>query len=267
MSLATLVIGGVRTVRATRAELAEVMAQDARQARAGRLRRPRVVVSSNGSVIAAVHRNAAFRASIEQADIVDADGMPLVFATRLFCRHPLKERVATTDFVHDAAAIAARESLRFYLLGGRPGVAEYAAERLAREHPGLQVVGARDGYFAPAELTAILAGIRAAAPDVLWLGLGSPRQEALALELREQLPGVAWIRTCGGLFDHIGGRRRAPAWMQNAGLEWLHRAAQEPWRLGRRYLATNLPAAFHLLTETFEPRSGPEGAVGPDAGA
>src|SRR5215213_2688929 len=117
-------IGGIRTARLTRAELARLMVEDCLRARRGDLPLPRVVVSSNGSVIAAYHQDPDFRASIASADIVDADGMPLVFATRLICKRPLLERVATTDFILDAADAAVRNGLRFYFLGSKPGVAE-----------------------------------------------------------------------------------------------------------------------------------------------
>jgi exopolysaccharide biosynthesis WecB/TagA/CpsF family protein len=90
--------------------------------------------------------------------------------------------------------------------------------------------------------------------DVLWLGLGSPLQESFAVRNRLRLKGVGWIRTCGGMLDYYSGRApRAPLWMQKAGLEWLFRSAQEPQRLGSRYLRTNLPALYHLLTKTGEP--------------
>jgi N-acetylglucosaminyldiphosphoundecaprenol N-acetyl-beta-D-mannosaminyltransferase len=246
-----VLVGGIPTVRATRSELADQMAADAARARQGELPVPRIVVSSNGSVIAAFHRDPDFRALLLQADLIDADGMPLVMATQIFCREPLKERVATTDFIHDAAAAAVREGLRFYFLGAKPGVAEAAADSLRAQHPGLEVVGIRHGYFGPEEEKTICAEVRASGADVLWVGLGSPRQEDFAVRNRERLAGLAWIRTCGGLFDHCSGQvRRAPRWMQQASLEWLHRAVLEPRRLGWRYIATNPAALFHLVTKT-----------------
>lgn len=246
-----MLVGGIPTVRATRAEMAAQMAVDAGRARRGELALPRVVVSSNGSVIAAFHRDPAFRALILQADLVDADGMPLVKATQFLCREPLRERVATTDFIHDAADVAVRDGLRFYFLGSKPGIAQAAADSLRARHPGLAIAGLRDGYFAADEEERICAAVRASGADVLWVGLGSPRQEAFAVRNRERLGGVAWIRTCGGLFDHCSGTvRRAPRWMQQASLEWLHRAMLEPRRLGWRYVATNPAALFHLVTKT-----------------
>lgn len=246
-----MTIGGVPTARATRAQLAACMAYDYRRVKRGKQLLPRVVVSSNGAVVAAFHQDAAFRESILQADIIDADGMPLVMASRLLTKTPLLERTSTTDFIHDAAAVAAASGIRFYFLGAKEGVVQTAAAKLVERHPGLQIAGVRNGYFKREEEEAICADIRASGADVLWLGLGSPNQEAFALRNRHLLQGLTWIRTCGGLFDHVAGRfHRAPLWVQKAGMEWLFRAAQEPARLGPRYLATNPVALYHLLTKT-----------------
>jgi exopolysaccharide biosynthesis WecB/TagA/CpsF family protein len=249
----TITVGGIPTVRLTRAELAEEMAADCRRARAGLLDYPRIVSSSNGYVVASYHENGPLRDALRQADIIDADGMPLVFASRLRCKRPLTERVATTDFIHDAADVAIRDGLRFFFVGAKPGVPERAADNLRALHPGLLIAGTRHGYFTEPDEPAICEEIRAARTDVLWVGLGSPMQELFAVRNRKRLAGLAWIRTCGGLFDHYDGTsRRAPGWMQSAGLEWLYRASREPGRLGTRYLRTNPVALFHLLTKTHD---------------
>ena len=249
----TLTIGGLPVARLTRAGMAQLMVDDVVRARSGELRRPRVLTSANGSVVANYHTDAELRRAIDQIDLIDADGMPLVFASRLFCKRPLTERAATTDFLLDASAQAARHGIRFFFLGARPGVAARTAEHLRYRFPGLQFAGTRNGYFPDSELPAICRQIRDSGADVVWLGLGSGRQERIAVEMRDHLPGLAWVRTCGGLFDHYGGGvSRAPQWMQAAGLEWLYRGAREPLRLGWRYLVTNPIAAFYLLTRTHD---------------
>ena len=247
-------VGGIKTANINRAELARLMVKDCAAARAGRLVRPRVVIASNGSVIARYHSDSRFRANMDAADLVDADGMPLVLASRALCRRtPLVERIATTDFIHDAAAAAAAAGLRFYFLGGKASVAESAALNLRKRYPGLRVVGARHGYFSASEEDRVCADVLASRADVLWLGVGSPYQEELAIRMRDKLPGVAWIRTCGGLFDHVSEAvPRARGWMQSAGLEWLHRMMMEPRRLAWRYLTTNPVASYHLLTKTTD---------------
>ncbi|WP_395942450.1 WecB/TagA/CpsF family glycosyltransferase [Brevundimonas sp.] len=251
--LPSLLVGGVPTTRITRAELARLMVEDCRLARAGLLPAPKLIVSSNGAVIADFHRDPTFRDALLKADVIDADGMPLVMATRLLCRVPLEERVATTDFINDAAEAAAREGVRFYFLGAKPGVAETAAAHFRTLYPNLQIAGVRHGYFRPEDEAGICEEIRASGADVLWIGLGSPLQEFFAVRNQHRLQGLAWIRTCGGMFDHYSGKfKRAPAWMQSIGMEWLHRSLNEPLRLGRRYLTTNLPATYYLLTQTTD---------------
>ncbi|MFD1949572.1 WecB/TagA/CpsF family glycosyltransferase [Sphingomonas arantia] len=250
-TVGTIVVGGVTASRTSRRELAERMVADTARAHRGELAVPRIVTSLNGHILAKYHADPAFRAIFDEADLVDVDGMPLVFATRLLCREPLRERVATTDFIHDACAAAAPAGVRFFFLGAKPGVAERAADAFRALYPGLIIAGTRDGYFADAEAPAIVRQIVDAGTDILWLGLGVPKQEQFAIEYRERLAGLAWIRTCGGLFDHYGGNiPRAPMWLQSAGLEWLYRAMREPARLGLRYMYTNPAALYHLLTKT-----------------
>lgn len=247
----TVLVGGIPTSRATRSELAQAMVADFERAKSPSRPLPQLVFSSNGYVVSKFHSDTRFRELILQADMVDADGMSLVLATRILCRRPLTERVATTDFVHDAADAAISHGIRFYFLGGAPGVAERAAGKLRQKHPGLMIVGTRHGYFETKEVPDLCGDIVDAGTDVLWVGLGSPRQEAFAVANRERLCGLTWIRTCGGLFDHCSGSvPRASTWMQKAGLEWLHRALLEPQRLGPRYLTSNPLAAYHLLTKT-----------------
>lgn len=247
----TLTIGGLPIARLTMAQLAQVMIDDVAAARSGTLAHPRLLTSANGSVVAAYHRDPVLRGAIDRMDLIDADGMPLVFASRLFCKRPLTERAATTDFLLQACGVAASHGIRFFFLGARPGVAARAAEHLRYRFPGLQIAGARNGFFKEGDLPDICRQVRESGTDVLWLGLGTPKQERIAVEARELLAGVAWVRTCGGLFDHYGGGvSRAPDWMQAVGLEWLYRAAREPLRLGWRYLVTNPVAVYHLLTRT-----------------
>lgn len=247
----SLRIGGLPVSRANSAELCAMMVRDVAEARAGRLAVPRIVTSANGSVVARYHQDRAFRALIDACDVIDADGMPLVLASRLLCRNPLRQRVATTDWLIAAAETAAAQGIRFFFLGGRPGVAQRAAAHLISRIPDLKIVGTRHGYFEQDDLPAICAAIAWTGADVVWVGMGSPVQESFAVAARPLLPGVAWLRTCGGLFDHFGGGvSRAPVWMQAWGMEWLYRAAREPVRLGIRYIMTNPVAAWHLLTKT-----------------
>lgn len=247
----TVTVGGLPTAVLTAEELATRMVRDCLEARReGSAWRPRLVFSSNGQGIVLAARDDAFAKAMAEADIVHADGMPVVFASRLLGARALPERIATTDFIFDACAAAERHGLSFYFLGGREEDNARAVAWFTSRYPKLKIAGRHHGYYAPSDEDRIIAGVAAAKPDVVWLALGKPRQEFFALKLRDRLPGVGWIKTCGGLFDYYSGRSaRAPVWMQRSGLEWLFRATQEP-RLAKRYVTTNLAAAYLLLTRT-----------------
>jgi N-acetylglucosaminyldiphosphoundecaprenol N-acetyl-beta-D-mannosaminyltransferase len=184
------------------------------------------------------------RELVRTADVVVADGMPLVWASRLAGR-PLPGRVAGSSLIETLPREAAAAGATVFLLGGNPGAAEQAAERLRASTPDLQITGVlcppmgfeRDA----AELAAIEAALRHARPDIVFVGLGFPKQERLIERLRPVLP-QAWFVSCGISFSFVSGEvARAPRWIQRAGLEWLHRLAQEPRRLFRRYVVQGLP--------------------------
>jgi exopolysaccharide biosynthesis WecB/TagA/CpsF family protein len=244
----TVVLGGLPTIVATRQQLAQLMVNDCRAARkSDSAPLPKLVFSSNGQGISLAGRDRSFFEAMLQADMIHADGMPLVYASRLFTRKPLQERIATTDFFHDAAAAAVEADLSFFMLGGTEAqnVAACAAARSL--YPNLRLAGRRNGYFKREQDPEVCAEIVASGADVLWVALGKPLQEHWSLRNRERLRGIAWIKTCGGLFDFLGGGvKRAPAWVQAVALEWAWRAAQEPQRLGWRYLVTNPHAIYRL---------------------
>lgn len=243
-------IGGFPTINITSSGLARLMLRDCLASREVK-RLPRLVFSSNGHSISLAGRDPAFRSLMRQADIVHADGMSVVFASRLFARKRLPERITTTDFFHDAAKAGQAHGLRFYLLGGREQVNAAAYDRAKHLYPGIQWVGRHHGFFEKPEEAEVCAEILAAKPDVLWVALGRPRQELFCVRNRERLAGIGWIKTGGGLFDFIAGvNRRAPEWMRRAGLEWFWRTMQEPKRLLWRYASTNLHAAWRLAAHS-----------------
>lgn len=249
--LKAVTIGGLDTIVSTRRQLAQLMVSQCLAARADPHALPKLVFSSNGQGISLAGLNRDFADAIHQADIIHADGMPIVHASRWLTRTPLPERIATTDFFHDAARAALEPGLRFYLLGGEEAQNAAACDRARDLYPGLAIVGRRDGYFEPEEDAQICRDIVASGADVLWLGLGRPKQEMWAVANQDRLRGVGWIKTCGGLFSFLAGdARRAPDWMQQAGLEWLHRLVQEPSRLAQRYVTTNAHAALRILSRS-----------------
>lgn len=246
----TVTLGGLPIAVVDRASAADAMVAEA-LARRGSGRPPLFVTSANGEVISACARDPATGSLFRAADVIHADGMPMVHLSRFLCRRPLPERVATTDLFHDVARRAVQADASFYMLGAAPAALERAVRNVRRLYPGLRVVGCHHGFFAPSEEARLLAEIDAAGPDILWVSQGAPREQAFALRGRERLSRVGVIKTSGGLFDFLSGdRSRAPGWMQAAGLEWLYRLRLEPRRLFRRYALTNPHALVLLMTRS-----------------
>lgn len=213
--------------------------------------------SVNVDMLAKASKDPDFANLLGRGDLCLADGVPVLWMARgLGARLP--ERVAGSDLVPLVAARAAREGWRLFLLGGAPGVAERAAERLVREHPGLRIAGTLAPPFGfegdPAERRRVREAIASARPEVVLVGLGAPKQERFIVEERDALPVRAWLAV-GGTFDLLAGdRRRAPPALQRLGLEWAWRMAQDPVRLGRRYLwedAAIVPAYARALLERW----------------
>jgi exopolysaccharide biosynthesis WecB/TagA/CpsF family protein len=248
LDVPSVMVGGLPLAVIDRRQSARLMI-DAALVRRGTGLPPLVVTSANGQVVSMCARDAQIRAAFLAADLIHADGTPLVFASRLKCRTPLPERVATTDLFHDVARVAESCGATFFLLGAAPDVLNAAMAKVRQKYPGLAIAGSRHGYFGDDEAAQVVAEINRARPDVLWIGMGVPREQLFALRHRTELTGVGVIKTSGGLFDFLSERNtRAPAWMQAAGLEWLYRLALEPRRLFYRYLTTNPHALYLLLT-------------------
>lgn len=242
----TTLLGGLPITRATMNETAEGFIAHALAAR-GTDRLPFYSTSANGQVLADCSRREELRLLMLKADQIHADGMPMVLYSRLFSKNPVQERVATTDLVHAVAKRAASAGVTFFFLGAKEEVNAKAVAAIQAAYPGLIFAGRRNGYFSAAEEEAVVAQIAAAKPDILWIGLGFPLEQAFVLRNLHKLRGVGVIKTSGGLFDFVSGKnKRAPQWMQKAGLEWAYRLWLEPKRLAMRYIVTN-PIALHAL--------------------
>lgn len=195
----------------------------------------------------------ALRARYRRADLSVADGMPLVWACRLQGT-PLPGRVAGSDLIWSLSGAAAVRGLSVYLLGGDPGTADEAARSLCAHYADLRVAGTAcpaPGFEGRSgELQDLIVRLAAARPDIVFVALGSPKQEALIERLRPVLP-AAWWMGVGISFSFLAGRvQRAPPWVRRLGCEWIHRTAQEPRRLVRRYLIEGLPFAAALLARS-----------------
>lgn len=208
------------------------------------------VVTPNLDHLRRASADAAFAGLVAEADLVVADGMPLIWASRLQGT-PLPERVAGSTLVDTLAAAAAEHGRSLFLLGGAPGAAEGAAHVLQQRYPRLRIVGTFCPSFGfendPEELSRLEGAIIGAGPDIVYVALGSPKQERLIHRLRPLLPEAWWLGVGISLSFLAGDVRRAPVWVQRLGLEWVHRLAQEPGRLAQRYLVQGLPFAVRLF--------------------
>lgn len=197
--------------------------------------RPHQIVTLNSEMLVAAHDDPDFRRMLNAADRNVADGVGLLLAARLL-GHPLRGRVTGSDGIYHLATHCARQGYRPFFLGARPGVAPIVAERLRALNPGLEVAGTYAGSPRVEEEEEIVARVRAAAPDLLFVAYGVPAEEKWIARNRDRL-GVPVMIGVGGAFDFVAGvTRRAPLWMRRLGLEWLYRLLQEPWRW-RRQLA------------------------------
>jgi UDP-N-acetylglucosamine 2-epimerase (non-hydrolysing) len=190
-------------------------------------------------------RDPELRRIINQCALINADGMPVVWASRLLGR-PLKERVAGIDLFEALMRRAAARHWRVFLLGAREEVVAEVKARYERKYPGLVVAGYRNGYWRPEEEAEIAAQVRAARPDILFVALSSPKKERFLGEW-QPIMNVPFAMGVGGTFDVAAGRiSRAPRWMQKSGLEWFYRFLQEPRRMFKRYFIDDM-AFFGLL--------------------
>ncbi|MGD0462539.1 MAG: WecB/TagA/CpsF family glycosyltransferase [Tepidisphaeraceae bacterium] len=199
-------------------------------------------------------RDVSFAALVAEANLVVADGMPLLWASRLQGT-PLPQRVAGSDLISSLSAAAAGQGKSVFLLGGDLGTAEAAAAILRDRYPQLKIAGKLCPPIGfekdEAELQHITSQLQAAKPDIVFVALGSPKQERLIDRIRGNLPRTWWLGVGVSFSFLCGNVRRAPVWMRNCGLEWTHRLMQEPKRLFRRYIVVGIPFAAWLLLQAL----------------
>lgn len=245
-----------RPVRVGRARIDNLTFSEAIDAVAELIARRRggTVLTPNVDHLVLLEEDARLREAYAAASLVLADGMPVVWASRLLGT-PLREKISGSDLIGPLLHRAAREAWRVYFIGGGEGVAERAAEAMAREAPGLCVVGidAR-----PIDLDRdresheeLVAGVNAARPDLVLLALGCPKQEIVMQRIAAAVRPAVCIGVGAGLDFVAGTIPRAPRWVSSVGLEWLYRLAREPRRLWRRYLLRDPRFALILARQLF----------------
>ncbi len=199
-----------------------------------------VCVTSVHGVMEA-QRDSEFRDILNQAFLVTPDGMPTVWVGRMQGNSGMR-RVFGPDLMLEVCRRSAQTGVRHFLYGGKPGIAEELAEHLRHRFPGIKIVGTFTPPFrplGPSELYALERQLETALPDIIWVGLSTPKQEKfMAANFRRF--SCKFMIGVGAAFDiHTGHVKDAPQWIKNAGLQWVHRLYQEPGRLWKRYLVNN----------------------------
>lgn len=208
----------------------------------------------NVAKIVRANADLQLRNALWDGDLVLADGQPLIPFGRLLGLH-IPERVNGTNLMRDVLTLAAAEGFSVYFLGGQQDVVEKCVRNVIASHPHLRVAGYRNGYFTGEQTSEVVEHINAAAPDVLFVGMGTPQKELFACGNRATLT-VPIVQGVGGSFDVVAGVvKRAPEWMQRAGLEWLFRVIQEPKRMLWRYVSTNVRFIALYVVDIAQSRS------------
>jgi N-acetylglucosaminyldiphosphoundecaprenol N-acetyl-beta-D-mannosaminyltransferase len=202
----------------------------------------------NAAKVVSAQDDELLRTAITSASVINADGMSVVWASRLL-GSPLPERVAGIDLMQRLVAWAAANRRSIYLLGATSAVVDEVSLRLVATNPGLKVAGHRNGYWSSEEEEAVVTDIAETGADLLFVALPSPAKELFVNRHRDRL-NVSLVMGVGGSFDVVSGLiRRAPRWVQKFGLEWLYRMLQEPRRMFRRYLIGNSAFIFLMFKE------------------
>ena len=200
----------------------------------------RRVMYVNAHVLNQSLEQPALRTALNEADLVYCDGYGVRLAAKAL-EVQIPHRMTGADWIWDLASLCEALGLSVYLLGSEPGYAAEAAVRLTARHPGLRLAGSHHGYFevGTAHDERVVEDINERRPDILLVGMGTPKQELWVQRNAHRLDvGVLW--TVGALFDYVSGRTpRAPSWLAENGLEWIFRLAIEPQRMWRRYLLGN----------------------------
>lgn len=218
--------------------------------------KPHYIAVVNAAKLVKMRHDEALRQSVLTANIVGADGVPVVWASRLL-GSPLPGRVNGTDLMMILLEKGNQQGYRIFFFGAQAEVLERVLDVVHKDYPGFKIAGSRHGYFTEDEEWDIVRQIQASQADILFIAFGTPKKE---LWIRKYLQAmeVPVVHGVGGSFDVLAGViPRAPVWMQNYGLEWLFRLLQEPRRMWRRYLYTNTQFVFLFLREWSRRRFGP----------
>ncbi len=211
---------------------------------------PHYIAMMNVAKVVKMRSDQELEESILMADLVGADGVPLVWASQLLGA-ALPGRVNGTDLMYKLLEKASKKAYRIFFFGAKEEILQKVLEKVRADYPGVKIAGFRNGYFASAEEASIVRQIKESHADILLIAFGTPKKELWVKRYLHEM-GVPVIHGVGGSFDVMAGIvPRAPFWMQRCGLEWLFRLMQEPRRMWRRYLVTNVVFILLFSRELF----------------
>ncbi|MCP4806542.1 MAG: WecB/TagA/CpsF family glycosyltransferase [Proteobacteria bacterium] len=197
-----------------------------------------------------------FRDIVERCDLVTADGTPVVWASKLFGK-TLPERVAGIDLFYALLPVSEKKGYKIYLLGAKEESLQGAKAKYLKDHPNLQIVGARNGYFGVEDEAEIAKDIHDSGAQMLFIAISSPKKEEFVDRNRDMLKNVGFVLGVGGTFDIDAGMyKRAPNWMAKAGIEWTYRLWQEPKRMYKRYIVEDSKFLGMLAKQAYYELSG-----------
>ena len=208
----------------------------------------------NAAKIVKMQKDKEFYNSIVNADIINADGMAVVWASKILGK-PLPERVAGIDLMQELIKLAYKQRYKIFFFGARDEVVKKVVDKYSKEYSPDIVAGYRNGYYSEDEEPLIAKQIAKSGANILFVAISSPKKENFLYKYRAILKNVNIIMGVGGSFDVVAGKvKRAPKWMQKCGLEWFYRLLQEPRRLFKRYLYTNSKFIYLLIEEIIRHR-------------
>tara|TARA_R110001606_G_C15198294_1_gene631375 strand:- start:74 stop:811 length:738 start_codon:yes stop_codon:yes gene_type:complete len=205
----------------------------------------------NAGKIVAMQNDLQLRQSVNECDIINADGQAVVWASKILGK-PLKGRVAGIDLMENLVELAHQKKYKIFFFGAKEEVVKKVVENYSKKYSPAIVAGYRNGYFNKQHEEQIARNISNSGANILFVAISSPTKENFLYQNRKLLNKVNFVMGVGGSFDVVAGIvKRAPVWMQNYGLEWFYRFSQEPRRMWRRYLVGNTKFIFYVVKEKF----------------
>ncbi len=206
----------------------------------------------NASKIVSMQKDLELRESVNTCDLINADGQAVVWASKMLGK-PLKERVAGIDLMSNLVNLAHQKKYKIFFFGAKEEVVKQVVDNYTKKYSNSIIAGYRNGYFNKKDERSIAKEIADSGADILFVAISSPTKEVFLHQNRDLLKNVNFTMGVGGSFDVVSGKvKRAPLWMQNSGLEWFYRFAQEPKRMWKRYLVGNYKFIKLVLTEKIK---------------